>query len=78
MPPWNALSLSLQGTTHDAIEDARTALRLYEKYRQLVDAGTFSEKLTEMYSWGKQYGWEPVTLDKDGKPVVPSPTALVA
>ena len=59
-----------QGTTHDAIEDARTALLLYERYKLLVREGTFDEKLAELYRWGNQHGWEPVVMDKDGKPMV--------
>ena len=65
------IGINIQGTTHDAIEDARTALLLYEKYIQLVREGTFDDKLAEMYRWGNQHGWEPVTLGKDGRPVVP-------
>jgi PAB-dependent poly(A)-specific ribonuclease subunit 2 len=60
---------TLQATTHDAIEDARTALSLYEKYKQLQADGSFDTKLAEMYNWGKQYGWEPVTHDKEGRPI---------
>ena len=66
------LGLDIQGVTHDAIEDARTALKLYEKYRALVAAGVFQEKLNEMYGWGKKYGFENVLLGKDGKPIVPT------
>jgi PAB-dependent poly(A)-specific ribonuclease subunit 2 len=61
--------MAMQGTTHDAIEDARTALMLYEKYKQLVRDGSFDEKLAEMYRWGSQHGWETVTLGQDGAPV---------
>ena len=66
------LGLDIQGITHDAIEDARTALKLYEKYKALVAAGTFHEKLNELYSWGKKYGFESVQIGKDGKPIIPT------
>ena len=65
------LGINIQGSTHDAIEDARTALLLYDKYKQLVRDGTFDEKLSEMYRWGNQYGWEPVVMGSDGKPKPP-------
>jgi PAB-dependent poly(A)-specific ribonuclease subunit 2 len=71
------LHTSVQGTTHDAIEDARTALLLYRKYQELVADGTFDNKLTEVYQWGQAYGWEPVTLDAQGRPVPPT-AALTA
>ncbi len=50
---------ALQGNTHDSIEDARTALKLYREYQRLQDAGQLLDKLKDMYAWGKQYGWEP-------------------
>ncbi|KAG1670196.1 hypothetical protein FOA52_014972 [Chlamydomonas sp. UWO 241] len=71
------LGINIQGTTHDAIEDARTALLLYRKYQELVAAGTFDSKLTEVYQWGQAYGWEAVTLDAQGRPVPPT-AALTA
>lgn len=65
------IGINIQGTTHDAIEDARTALLLYTQYKKLVQEGTFDDKLAEMYRWGNQHGWEPVTMGSDGKPIVP-------
>ena len=51
------LSIDIQQETHDSIEDARTAVRLYEKYLELVEAGNFQSKLLEIYRFGKQYGF---------------------
>lgn len=68
------LGEAIQADTHDSIEDARTALRLYHVYRDLTVAGTFQDKLLEMYRWGKQYGWEAV-VTKDGVPQPPVMTA---
>jgi hypothetical protein len=34
------------------------ALRLYEKYKQLVAAGEFHDKLLEIYRYGRRHGWE--------------------
>ena len=45
-------------------------LPLWPAVTQLSGAGTFDKKLTEMYGWGKQYGWEPVVL-KGGVPQPP-------
>eukprot|EP00887_Chlorella_sp_A99_P005338 scaffold1.g5338.t1 len=49
--------------THDSIEDACTALRIYDA------EGTFEAKLQEMYDWGKVHSWEPVVW-VDGRPQV--------
>ncbi|KAL4432378.1 hypothetical protein ABPG77_001677 [Micractinium sp. CCAP 211/92] len=67
------LRSSIQEHTHDSIEDAATALRLYDVYQQLVREGAFEAKLQEMYDWGKRFGWEPV-IWKDGQPH-PAPQA---
>eukprot|EP00798_Chlamydomonas_sp_ICE-L_P004951 gene4951-34729_t len=58
-----------------SIQDAKTALGLYEVYLKLVADGTFQDKLKEIYRWGKMYGWEPVTLNKDGNPIMPQKTS---
>ncbi|KAK9820479.1 hypothetical protein WJX72_010776 [[Myrmecia] bisecta] len=57
------LGQDIQQNTHDSIVDARTALRLYEVYQQLVEEGRCEEKLLEMYRWGKQ------TVKRFGKDV---------
>ncbi|GFR50706.1 hypothetical protein Agub_g12963, partial [Astrephomene gubernaculifera] len=36
---------------HDAIEDARTAMRLYHKYLELVASDSLQRVLHELYSW---------------------------
>ncbi|KAF6265524.1 exonuclease-domain-containing protein [Scenedesmus sp. NREL 46B-D3] len=57
------LGLTIQtgtGQGHDSIEDAATALALYNVYCKLQAEGKLEAKLHEMYRWGKQYGWEPV------------------
>ncbi|KAL4859552.1 PAN2-PAN3 deadenylation complex catalytic subunit pan2 [Chlorella vulgaris] len=74
------LRSSIQEHTHDSIEDAATALRLYDVYQQLVREGAFEAKLQEMYDWGKRFGWEPV-IWKDGQPhpaPQPPPAAAMA
>ncbi|GBG65163.1 hypothetical protein CBR_g49959 [Chara braunii] len=55
------LNLDIQKETHDSIEDARTALKLYEKYKQLVATGEFHNKLLEIYKYGRRHGWETVS-----------------
>eukprot|EP00898_Chlorokybus_atmophyticus_P002747 jgi/Chlat1/3473/Chrsp23S03668 len=52
------LRTDIQKDTHDSIEDARTALKLYEKYRELTAAGKFNEILLETYRYGRLHNWE--------------------
>ena len=53
------LHADIQKDTHDSIEDARTAVRLYEKYLEMRKDGeeAFREKLLEIYRFGKQHGF---------------------
>ncbi|GAA5855893.1 hypothetical protein JCM8547_000402 [Rhodosporidiobolus lusitaniae] len=51
---WAVLHLGIQADTHDSIEDARTALQLYEHYQKLEAEGTWEETLEEVYREGKQ------------------------
>ena len=53
------LGADIQKDTHDSIEDARTAVRLYEKYLEMREdgEGAFREKLLEIYRFGKQHGF---------------------
>ena len=47
------LGENIQTETHDSIEDARSALRLYEAYHEYEENGTFDDKLEELYREGK-------------------------
>jgi hypothetical protein len=40
--------------THDSIEDARTALQLYDIYRQLNNEGVWKDELESVYRKGKE------------------------
>lgn len=52
------LRADIQGVTHDSIEDARTALALYQVYLQLVQRGVFNQVLRDIYTYGRAHGWE--------------------
>lgn len=45
---------SVQTANHDSIEDARTALLLYERYLELSSANRFEQELLRVYSEGQQ------------------------
>lgn len=66
----------LGGQGHDSIEDAATALALYNVYCKLQAEGKLEAKLHEMYRWGKQYGWEPV-VHVNGMPQPPAGPGVV-
>ena len=51
------LKEDIQQETHDSIEDARTAVRLYHKYLEMQAAGNFQGQLLEIYRFGKQHGF---------------------
>ena len=46
-------------STHDSIEDARTALLLYRKYLELKEAGILQETLKDIYDKGTALGFRP-------------------
>ena len=52
---WFVLQENIQTETHDSIEDALSALRLYKTYIKLEEEGKFDQKLEEIYREGKQY-----------------------
>ncbi|XP_072769839.1 PAN2-PAN3 deadenylation complex catalytic subunit PAN2 isoform X2 [Nerophis lumbriciformis] len=68
---WYFLDLSIQGETHDSIEDARTALQLYRKYLELSRGGGTDEVrkvLKGLYEKGRQMDWKvPDTDAGDGQ-----------
>lgn len=48
------LKQSVQTCNHDSIEDANTALQLYERYLELQASGDFERELRHIYSEGQQ------------------------
>lgn len=63
------LGNDIQGDTHDSIEDATAALKLYELHKLLVEKGTFKELLQKAYEWGGAYGWDPSTWEATPPPI---------
>lgn len=49
------LKENIQTDTHDSIEDALSALKLYKVHLQFEAEGTFDKKLEELYREGRQY-----------------------
>ncbi|CEQ42977.1 SPOSA6832_04843, partial [Sporobolomyces salmonicolor] len=66
---WAVLHSAIQSDTHDSIEDARTALQLYEHHNRLEAEGTWEETLEEVYQQGKQTNFK--------VPIEPPPPARV-
>ncbi|OCH89095.1 PAB-dependent poly-A-specific ribonuclease subunit PAN2 [Obba rivulosa] len=56
---WFVLKQNIQTDTHDSIEDALSALRLYKAYHEFEAEGIFDQKLEELYREGRQYGYKP-------------------
>lgn len=51
---WCVLKEQIQQDTHDSIEDATTALKLWRKYEEFVDAGVLEPMLNDIYATGSQ------------------------
>lgn len=60
---WYLLKEGIQVDTHDSIEDARIALKLYRKYLEFEDAGITKKMLNEIYRAGDSVGWRPPGSD---------------
>ncbi|KAI0197632.1 PAB-dependent poly(A)-specific ribonuclease subunit PAN2 [Astrocystis sublimbata] len=56
---YTVLKEDIQLHTHDSIEDARTALRLYRKYQEYVEAGILETMLQEIYAKGLASNFKP-------------------
>jgi len=55
---WYFLDQKIQGITHDSIEDAVTALKLYKKYLELKSTDSLIEALNGLYEKGKSENWK--------------------
>ncbi|KAI0392158.1 PAB-dependent poly(A)-specific ribonuclease subunit PAN2 [Xylariaceae sp. FL0594] len=56
---YTVLREDIQLHTHDSIEDARTALRLYRKYQEYEEAGILDIMLQEIYAKGLASNFKP-------------------
>jgi DNA polymerase III epsilon subunit-like protein len=59
---WFILGEHIQTDTHDSIEDARSALRLYNAYHEFEEQGIFDQKLDDIYREGRPLGFKPPIL----------------
>lgn len=50
--------MKIQSETHDSTEDARAALQLYRRYKQLEEEGKVADALSELYETGKILNWK--------------------
>lgn len=60
---WYLLKEDIQMETHDSIEDARTALKLYRKYLEFDDAGILETMLQDIYRAGRDVNFKPPRKD---------------
>jgi PAB-dependent poly(A)-specific ribonuclease subunit 2 len=60
---WYLLKEDIQLETHDSIEDARTALKLYRKYLEFEDAGILDAMLEDIYKAGRATNFKPPRKD---------------
>ncbi|KAI1397515.1 PAB-dependent poly(A)-specific ribonuclease subunit PAN2 [Hypoxylon fuscum] len=56
---YTLLKEDIQQITHDSIEDARTALKLYRKYQEFNEAGILDPMLQEIYAKGAASNFKP-------------------
>lgn len=54
---WHFLGNKIQSQTHDSVEDAHAALKLYQCYKKLEVDGNLQLKLEELYKCGKEMNW---------------------
>ncbi|KAI9848000.1 MAG: poly(A)-specific ribonuclease [Thelocarpon superellum] len=55
---WFLLREDIQTETHDSIEDARTALKLYRKYQEFDDAGVLENIILDIYARGREVNYK--------------------
>jgi PAB-dependent poly(A)-specific ribonuclease subunit 2 len=61
---WFLLKEDIQLETHDSIEDARTALKLYRKYEEFQDAGILEPMLNDIYARGREVNYKAPSAQK--------------
>jgi PAB-dependent poly(A)-specific ribonuclease subunit 2 len=54
---WCVLKEKIQEESHDSIEDAVTAMKLWRKYEEYMDAGVLEQMLNDIYATGREYGF---------------------
>lgn len=52
------LGADIQTDTHDSIEDARTALSLWQRYEQVKQDGALAQLLADLYNAGRRTGFK--------------------
>ena len=55
----------IQGGMHDSVEDARTALRLWEKWKEFESNGVVEKKVEEIYRRGRDLRYKPPVRQED-------------
>ncbi|TFK86247.1 hypothetical protein K466DRAFT_493169 [Polyporus arcularius HHB13444] len=75
---WFVLNETIQMDTHDSIEDALSALKLYKVHLQLEAEGTFDKKLEELYREGRQYNFKPPAPPGQQQSTTPAPPSGTA
>ncbi|KAJ3807230.1 ubiquitin carboxyl-terminal hydrolase-domain-containing protein [Lentinula aff. lateritia] len=74
---WYLFREVIQTETHDSIEDAHFALKLFKKYNEFEGEGIFDQKLEEIYKEGRQYNYKPPPppgsspVDRQATPPIP-------
>uniref|UniRef100_UPI00046208E1 PAB-DEPENDENT POLY(A)-SPECIFIC RIBONUCLEASE SUBUNIT PAN2 n=1 Tax=Neurospora crassa TaxID=5141 RepID=UPI00046208E1 len=63
---WYLLKEDIQQNTHDSIEDAQTALKLYRKYEEFMANGSFHDVLEALYKKGKTLNFKPASPRRSG------------
>lgn len=71
---WCVLKEKIQEDTHDSIEDATTALKLWRKYEEFVDAGVLEQMLNDIYATGSQVKFRAPGSGGNGKEKMASAT----
>ena len=55
-----------QAAEHDSVEDARAALALYAKWRELEKQGKLEETIEALYEYGRSHGFDPSANSSSG------------